>query len=95
MFLRDYYASDIAKEHMWQDHRVEWEEVREVLDEQPSLRRARTERDEPRYWADGTTVGGRALRVVVALESDGRARVITAFPPRTRKQKRRFRGRRR
>ena len=87
----DFYATGKARRHMWDAHRVTWEEVCDALEEEePPVHETRSRMGEARYVAHVQTSGGRALMVVLAEEADGMMRAITAMEPRGRKQKRRF-----
>lgn len=91
---RQVYASEHAKRHMLEKHGVEYEEAEEALLSVQTVERVRTTTpSERRYLARGRTVDGRRLNVVFAREPEGRARIITAYEPRTRRQRRRH-GRR-
>ncbi len=79
MRLTDFYATRKAKRHMRVKHQVEWEEVAQVMAQQPPVRRLGETEGERRYWLRGRTEGGRLLKIVMAVEGTHTARVMTAF----------------
>ena len=79
MALTDFYATHRAKRHMLEKHAVEWEEVAQVLWQEPPIRKVAVVRGERRYWMVGRTDSGRRLKPIVAAEPAGLMRVITAF----------------
>jgi len=79
---------------MLQKHGVEFDEVVEVLAAVSGAHRVQGRSvDERRYMADGRTQSGRRLCVVFVREQGSRVRIITAYEPQGRKQRRRH-GRR-
>ena len=79
MQFTEFYATGTARRHMLDKHRVHWSEVEEVLSGPVRGLRAADVRGERRYMISGRTTGGRRLRIVVALESVDRIRVVTAY----------------
>lgn len=89
--IRNFYATKKAKHHMKQKHNVEWHEVEEVMWTNPPLRKTTSSPSgQRRYYTIGRTHVGRLLVVILAKESASTLRVITAYEPTTRKQRRRF-----
>ena len=90
--IKRVYATDKAKAHMLKKHRVTFEEVLEALEKAPTLYRTYpSQSGERRYVAFGRTEAGRQLIIILALEGADAFRVITAYEPKSKKQKRRFR----
>lgn len=91
--IRDFYATKEAKHHMKQKHNVEWHEVEEVMWTNPLLRKTTpSPNGQRRYYTMGQTSVGRSLVVILAKESSDTLRVVTAYEPKTKKQRRRFRS---
>ena len=78
MAIREWWASRAARRHMLEKHSVTWNEVEEVLLQEPDPKRSRTVRGERRYFVQGRAQSGRRLTVVFTLEGSV-ARVITAY----------------
>ncbi len=79
---------------MLEKHGVEYEEAEEALLSVQTVERVRTATpSERRYLARGLTADGRRLNVIFAREAGDLARIVTAYEPRTRKQRRRHRHR--
>ncbi|MBD3293089.1 MAG: hypothetical protein GF393_09205, partial [Armatimonadia bacterium] len=76
--ITEWWASGSAKRHMLEKHGVYWDEVEEVLEQNPDFRRMRDVRGERRYLAQGRTTDGRYLTVVFALAGPI-ARIVTAY----------------
>ncbi|NLO04916.1 MAG: BrnT family toxin [candidate division WS1 bacterium] len=79
--IRRWRASRSALRHMFAKHGVTWNEVDEILSQEPKVLRSRTVRGEPRYLCRGRTAAGRKLVVIFAMEGTT-ARVITAYEDR-------------
>jgi uncharacterized DUF497 family protein len=89
------FASEAARRHMLDKHGVEYDEAVEALLSRGHVKRIRSDSpDERRYLAQGQTDEGRRLNVVFVRQWGGRARVVTAYEPRSRKQRQRHRRRR-
>ena len=80
MRIKRFYAAGFARRHMWAKHRVRWEEVVDIMDQELPPRRVGTRAEERRYTVRGKTTGGRHLRIIFAWEEPDTARVITAYP---------------
>lgn len=73
-----------AADHMWDKHRVEAREVREILLGAIEARRVHGRDGKPRYGMVGRTYDGRVRRVIFEVDDPQRhsvvARVVTAYP---------------
>ncbi len=78
MQIRRWIASAAARRHMLSKHGVTWDEVDEVMESTPQLRRGRKVRGEQRYYVEGRTHAGRALTVVFRVRGDA-ASIVTAY----------------
>jgi uncharacterized DUF497 family protein len=63
---------------MYEKHAVTMEEVDEVMETEPQIRRGKRRRGEQRYYVTGRTDAGRKLLIVFRVAS-GVAQVITAW----------------
>ena len=70
-------------------HNITPEEVEEVCFSRPLILRAKSQGENPVYYALGQTTAGRALFCVVIQFPDGRGYPVTARPM-TQKEKRRY-----
>lgn len=78
MRIENWEASADALCHMLRKHGVTWDEVDEVFQGGPTVRRSRDGRGERRYLAEGRTVAGRRLRIIFRYR-DRTAQVVTAW----------------
>lgn len=90
MEVREVIWLDAFVEKLWRKHRVDMDEVEEVLYERPQVRKV-TRGDvagEDVYSAMGQTAGGRYLVVFFVLKAGARALVISArdMKPKERRQ---------
>jgi len=83
MRLEHFYATRRARGHMLSKHQVEWHEVVEVMEQNLPPRRIRSAGAPRRYYVVGRTPAGRRLKVIFELEAQRRARIITAYQPRS------------
>ena len=94
MAPRDVYALRAVREKLLDKHDVEFEEAVEALLSDSNPERVQSDSaHERRYLARGRTDSGRLLNVVFVRETGGGARVITAYEPTGRRQRRRHRRR--
>ena len=80
MEVREIIWLDVFVEKLWRKHRVQIEEVEEVLTADPRVRRVARGNvaGEDVYSAMGRTANGRYLSVFFVLKTGGRALVISA-----------------
>lgn len=78
MRIDNWEASDDAVRHMRRKHGVTWDEVDEVFQAGPTVRRSRDGQAERRYMAEGRTAAGRRLRIIFRYR-DRTAHVVTAW----------------
>lgn len=77
--IEDWYAPPPTLAKMRDKHRVYWDEVVDIMEQDLPPRRTRSPGGHRRYYVVGRTQAGRPLKVIFELEPPRTARVITAY----------------